>query len=489
MTQSDRPKSAVLSFRDIAFGYSSAEAERTNDPGLLLEGHIDFRAASDEALYGNKYLFLGYKGAGKSSIAERIALTQSSEKSFVKLLSLAEFPFTPFSKVIRGDAEPESKFPTAWSWIILIFILESMAGDPAIQPLDSGVFRDAIQAFREMGLSPAAEPGAIVRTSAKNSFRLSLPGRLSELSWSGSETKPASEIPDFVESLRSMLRSVRSSNMHYLLIDGLDDVLTTREVQYKSLSALIFEVGRLNLDFRKNKVPAKIILLCRTDLYERIPGANKNKTRQDHAVELDWYHDPREPKQSALLEIANVRAFRSLKKRIDLFDTFFPHDIDSTECRRYLLEMTRHTPRDFLRLLFHLQEFSTSGRFSVGSIKSGLRDYSIKYFLPEIQDELSGYANPEEVSRIISALGRLRKRDFKLEELIQASATSNRPLDPQRIHEIVEALFNCSALGNIQHRQGGTTFFTFRYRNRHSSFNEGESIMLHRGLWKSLNVI
>jgi hypothetical protein len=47
-----------LDFRNIAFGHSSAEAERTNDPGLLLEGHIDFKAASDEALHGNKFLFL-----------------------------------------------------------------------------------------------------------------------------------------------------------------------------------------------------------------------------------------------------------------------------------------------------------------------------------------------------------------------------------------------------------------------------------------------
>jgi len=31
----------MLSFKDIAFGYASAEAERSNDPGLLIEGYID----------------------------------------------------------------------------------------------------------------------------------------------------------------------------------------------------------------------------------------------------------------------------------------------------------------------------------------------------------------------------------------------------------------------------------------------------------------
>lgn len=145
----------MYNFSDIAFGYSSAEAERSQDPGLLLEGHIDFRAASDEALNGQKYLFLGYKGAGKSSIAERIELTLSESFSdFVKLVSLADFPFTPFSKIIRGDAEPETKYPTAWSWILLVYLLESFAKDEGVGHPDKVVFQDAIAAFRRMGLSP-----------------------------------------------------------------------------------------------------------------------------------------------------------------------------------------------------------------------------------------------------------------------------------------------------------------------------------------------
>ena len=195
-------------FRKIAFGYSSAEAERSRDPGLLLEGHIDFKAAGEEALKGEKYLFLGYKGTGKSSIAERIQLTLcDSHADFVKLISLADFPFTPFSKIVRGDAEPEAKFPAAWSWVLLIYILESFAQDEGVCHPNKIAFLDAIKAFRQMGLSPAADPGAIVRASSKNSFRLALPGGLAEYSWAGADTRPASEIPDFVESLKDLVVS------------------------------------------------------------------------------------------------------------------------------------------------------------------------------------------------------------------------------------------------------------------------------------------
>lgn len=478
-----------MGFKEISFGYTSAEKEREKEPELILNGYIDYKEATEIAKSGDKYLFLGYKGAGKSSIGERLELTLSNDETkFVKVVPLEDFPFTPFSKIIRGDAEPEVKYPAAWSWILLVYVLDSFSKDEGLTHPDPVAFQDAIRAFKMMGLSPAGNPATIVRTSAKSSFTLSLPGKLATYTWSGSETKPASELPSFVESLKTLITQVRSSSRHYLIIDGLDDILTSKEIQYKSLSALIFEVARLNKLFASSNCPSKIIILCRTDIFERIPGANKNKVRQDDAIELDWYHDPREPSASLLVQIAQLRTARSLGVAIDLFKDLLPTKVDCVETVRYLLEATRHTPRDFLRLLAHIQEFSTDRRVSIPQLKSGMREYSIKYFLPEIQDELSGYATPEEISRMISALAKLRKRDFKISELIESSKSLIKPLPSERVFDICQALFNCSALGNIQHRQGGTTYYTFKYRNRHSSFNENEDIMLHKGLWKALNL-
>ncbi len=480
----------MSNLQSINFGFSSAEAERSRDPGLLIDGYVDIEAASESAVNGNDFLFLGYKGTGKSSIAERVDLIYADEPNvFVKTISLSDFPFTQFSKIVRGNIEPESKFTTAWMWIILIYLLDSFSKDSGIHHPDVGIFNDAINSFKQMGLSPSSDITSIVRNSSKKNFSLSLPGKLASLNWSGSEQRPASEIPDFVESLREIIRPLRSYSKHILIIDGLDDVLTSRQTQYKSLSALIFEMNRLNNDLEKNNVPAKVVVLCRTDIFEQIPGANNNKIRQDFSLELDWYHDPREPEKSLLIRIAQLRAKRSLKREVDIFKSFFPSYLDRKEIKQYLLDMTRHTPRDFLRLLEHIKKFSQSGRLSSDEIKSGLRDYSIRYFLPEIRDELSGYAEPSEIDSFIQGLSRLRRRDFYMDDLLKSMKETNSNTDEERIFEITDSLFRCSAIGNIQYRKGGSTFYTFKYRNRHSSFNPEEAIMLHRGLWKALNLM
>jgi hypothetical protein len=293
-------------FKDIQFGFSSAEAESAEDPGLLLEGYLQLNNAFESAQIGPKFLFLGYKGSGKSAIGERLNLLSESDPNvFVRKMDMEDFPFTPFSKMIRGDTEPEAKYPTAWSWIILIYIMHSLRSDEGMKHPDQSSFIASVKCFAEMGLSPHARPGDLIKTSAKTSFKVMIP-TLAEASTNTRDLPPASEIPNFVESIKELIRLCRSDSKHYLVIDGMDDILTKRDAQYESLSALIFEANRLNQDFRKNGVPAKILLVCRTDLFDRLGGANKNKVRQDYAVELDWYHDTREPENSNLLKIANL---------------------------------------------------------------------------------------------------------------------------------------------------------------------------------------
>lgn len=54
---------------------------------------------------------------------------------------------------------------------------------------------------------------------------------------------------------------------------------------------------------------------------------------------------------------------------------------------------------------------------------------------------------------------------------------------------VLNVLYDCSAIGNVYpYKNGKETRISFKYRNRHSSFNKENRIILHKGLWKALNV-
>ena len=475
-------------FSEIAFGEISAEAEREINPKLIEQGFVDLNSIEKEALYGRRFLFLGYKGSGKSSVGERLDLSQDGKHGrFVKKVSLADFPFTPFSKIIKGDIEPEAKFPTAWSWILLIYVLESFGKDAGASHSDENELLAALKLFEELGVSPEASPAKIARTSSKNAFSFKIPLEIGKYSYESGPNKRPDDIFNFVASLKNFIANTRSPNQHYLIIDGLDDILSSRGVQYKSLYALMQEALELNSLFSKNSVPMKIIVLCRTDLFDRTPGPNKNKIRSPYAFDLDWYHDPRTPDDSMLVRGANLRATNSLNREVDIFSEFLPSHIHRTPTMQYFLDMTRHTPRDFFQLLANMQKYHKSGKLTDSEVKSGLRDYSIKYFQPEIHDELSGYAEVDDINDFFSAISIVGKRDFSFEELTMAWTSERTERSIDILSSICKAVFDCSAIGNVTH-SGQQTHYSFKYRNRLSSFSKAKRIMLHRGLWKAMNV-
>ncbi|NJL41808.1 MAG: hypothetical protein HC899_37895 [Leptolyngbyaceae cyanobacterium SM1_4_3] len=387
--------------------------------------------------------------------------------------------------MVRG--EPEAKYPNAWSWILLVLLINSFSKDDKAAIVWPHEFGESILALRRLGLLPASSIKEVALASSKNSFKVKLPLNF-EFAF---ENNPINEVDlqflHLVRFLKETVRKFRSRSRHLVIIDGLDDILSDREIQFQSLAALVTEVSRLNQFFREKQVPGKILILCRTDLFERLPGPNKNKLRQDSAIDFNWYSDPRKPFNSDLVKLANLRASLTYKSLGNLFTAFFPAEVDGLNIYAYLLNNTRHTPRDFLQLLKHIQKYSSDVRLDAEEVKSGIRDYSIYYFLPEIKDELVGYVSEDIVEKVFTLLSVLRKRDFTLAE-IESIASSRRDYKDIELERIFEVLYECSAIGHIERGSAGNNRFTFKYRTRHSSFSAFDRIFIHRGIWKAMNM-
>lgn len=478
----------MINFKDINFGNASAEEESTYHPELLMEGFLDPWDIVNKSISGQKCLFLGYKGSGKSAIGEHLRLLAKIDHSlFVSHTFLSDFPYANFSKIITGEGEPESRFPSAWTWILILNLLDSFSKDEGADSAQDEQFVIAIKALQESGLLPNTDLHRTVIASSKPKFKAKIPILL-EMEWDPNKTK-ANDL-DFlhiIDKLKSVVMNFKSSSKHLLVIDGLDDILLHKEIQYQSLAALILEFTRLNAQFAKNKVPAKIIVLCRTELYERLPGPNKNKIRQDSSIELDWYHNPQTPESSNLVHLVNNRATLSDKDIKSVFLNYFPLRVSNQPVLFYLLQHTRHTPRDFIQLLTHIQGCSRKQKLEIPEVMAGIRNYSSKYFLPEIKDELVGYLSVSQIDELIRAISKINKLRFTLKELSE-QLVSTGLLNEFTLSKITNLLFQCSAIGNVQEDYQGKRHFSFKYRNRHAFFNDNELIAVHRGLWQSLRL-
>ena len=204
-------------------------------------------------------------------------VSESEENLFVDHTFLSDFPYANFSKIVSGEAEPESRFPTAWSWIITLSLLASFSKDEGSQSSSENEFVSSIIALKNVGLLPTKSIKEVVIASSKPRFKAKLPVLL-EMEWD-SNNKKANDL-DFlhvIEHLKKVMLNFKTESNHILVIDGLDDILLQKEIQYQSIAALILEATRLNALLHKNNVPAKVIILCRTELFERLPVPNKNK--------------------------------------------------------------------------------------------------------------------------------------------------------------------------------------------------------------------
>lgn len=475
-----------MDYKKIQFGKASAEAEGMDSPELLIAGYLDANGLTERAIQGREFLFLGYKGSGKTALGEHLRLRSESENLiFTRHVFLSEFPFQSFQNIVSGTNEAAARFPIAWSWLLLVYLIDSFSNDNEINSGNAADYEGIVANLRKIGLLPAKSLKELALISSNSSFKLNLPFDFGvEVTKSGATSEDLRFL-HLAENLKRLVCTVNSSSKHLIVIDGLDDILTSSGLQYESLAALIKEAQRLNRELTEAGVPAKFVILCRTDLFERLPIPNKNKIRQDFAIDFEWYHDPREPASSQLVALANLRARLVYPNLDDIFKEFFPY-IRNQSAASFLLNLTRHTPRDFLQLLNHLGHFYRAGRFSTGQIQSGVRDYSIRYFLPEIKDELVGYLSPEEGEGILQLLASMGRRHFTFAELERAKESSERH-HQIRLDGACEALYECSAIGHITfgHQKN---YFSFKYRNRHSNFNPQSTIILHRGVWKAMNL-
>lgn len=475
-------------FRMIQFGKADAQTEVEFFPNLLKNGYFDKDNVVNSVLHSPIFLFLGYKGAGKTALSEHLKLIDDADCN-VSLMTLTDLPYKSFAKIISGDDEVEQKVKVAWRWLLLVKVLYCLYKDNESVFTANADIRAIIDLFTKLGVFPVTEFSNLITKTASNRFKAEIQGF--EYEYTSTRENSTISLMMLMDYLKEVILSCKEERQQIIVIDGLDSILTSREIQYISIAGLINEAKELNALFARNGILVKILVLCRTDIFERLPDPNKNKIRRDCSYSFNWYIEGADDQHKCgLIDIANIRSRLIYPQIDDMFEHFFPSRHYEKETTSVLLDVTRHTPRDFLQLLSFIQKQCVSTHVTSKDITKGINEYSATYFLPEIKDEMVGYIPYQHIDSVVTLLSSLHEKEFYFKDIepIFVSMDLGSKLG-MNLGELMAILYECSAIGNVySYTDGQEIRVSFKYRNRNSSFNAINKITLHRGLWKALNV-
>jgi hypothetical protein len=487
-----------MAFQDLNLGWVDATTEAAVAPDLLIRGFWDLGGVIQEIRQGHRFVVLGNKGTGKTAIAEHLKfLTENDPTTFASTIDLADFPYNDLRHLVDDDPNDQA-LPSAWSWLLFTYMLGSFGRDNGSNVTTDPVLNRLYEALDKIGLLPnSGSMKDILNLSKSSRVRLELPAGF-KLNKEDTEDTDYN-IPFFTEKLRTALLNFKSDNQHLFVIDGLDEVLNLTGSHLEPISGLVASAFRINAIFHKSGIPAKIILLCRTDLFDRIPGSNTNKIRQDCSIRLNWHTTKHE--DSPLWKMLNLRASIQMHDNdVDVATKFFPHSIarqssdpirilprERVPTKAYLLRQTRYTPRDFVALLKKIQEVqATSGQQSgitPDVIAIALKQYATEYFLPEIRNELGGYCTRKgAIEALIGAFGIIRDSRFTLKQVEDLMPREFK----DEIGKMLAVLFDCSAVGHFDnsYRQ---FFRSFRYKDPNCQLNLRRPMLLHPALGIAFN--
>ncbi|MCX5132379.1 hypothetical protein OOK06_09835 [Streptomyces sp. NBC_00340] len=476
-------------FRKFDFGYSDSGREYSRSPRLLREGFYDLGRIEESVLNSHEFLILGYKGSGKSAIGGRLQLiAQDSPGRYsapapihVDRLSLKEF-----RGIIPETIDPHIRHQRVWELHLLIHIVSQLAQDAQADKAHRESIGAAHEQLQRAGVTPQS-PAAMkrLRTSSVETLDTSLQS-------SGiARSTDASRLEDWISYLKYEVSSFRSSRQHYIFIDGLDDASIVQEGRAALLGGLVQASADLNDLFVSTESPVKIIVCCRTDLYNRLSLPRAGKIRRDDGLELNWYQNTRDFRATHLVRLANLRAKLVDPNCSNVFDEFFPERISGRAAIEFLLLQTRHTPRDLLQLLKIIQgHVEEAGKIPNASVLAGVAEYSGSYFIGEMRDALSTYFQQDYIRRIEELLGTLRKRQFSHQELTGVVQKDHRFKGKIDAEKVLSAMFDSGFLGNVSDGPAGgyEQYFRFKSRNPQAALVYDDGMQLHPGLWKTFNM-
>lgn len=477
-------------FKDINFKYTDAEEEKLYSPELLDKAYVDIDGILEEIAKPDKFIVIGPKGAGKTALSSKLSLMKEWNH-FVDDDILEQFEFQLLKKTGGEKGTSIGGSITAWQLILFLRIIPLFLKDTIFSDNNANIVQ-LKNSLDKYGLTKSDSLIHIVQYTSRRGIFGKIKSAISEVSGEQVEEDnfkikdPAS----LLEALKSEFDKIAPANSnYYLVIDGLDYILRDGRNNCPYIADLINAVRQLNIYFHQKGVNAKTIILIRNEVIQLVPDPNLTKRINDNGVQLRWYDNVRSPFDTSLLEIiqkrAHIAGFSGTAR--ELWGDWFPARINNSNSLDFVLVNTRFLPRDLVSFFRELQKLGKKPPFNKIDVLSALNNYS-DWFLQELSDALVGLMDENlrtDMSDIITELG----REFTLEQLQEKLVEYGYEKGKYSAEQIARDLFNASWIGNKWDTDRGTPRYSWKHRKINAKLNLKHKIVVHSGLWKTLNLI
>ena len=442
---------------------------------------------------GKRSFVIGRKGCGKTAVSEYLCRKQVHDTFSVKL-TFKNFPFNElYALRDTGYAGPH-QYITLWKFLIYSHVCQLMAGNENVEPkLKAELYSEYIE-------NQAPTLPRRINKWLDREFGVNIFGNGVTI---GAPPGPADNQKNLisrVDALEDVILKSLDNSKYLIVFDELDEdyrnIMDARQnEQYSSLITGLFKaVQDVRAVFSKNNFHLYPIVFLRDDIYELIQDSDKTKWN-DLKVALDWDVD----RIKALIAFRISRAIDATSIPFTFEEAwhclFFRTQVrlgtngkNSIHSFDYIARSTQLRPRDFIQYLKACCEEQLMREGNIGLIGSRVIkkvDNSFSNYLKsELIDEIHGIL--PDISIIFDILSQLRKWSFSIKEFIDAY---NRQLKRSNLKErdptfILQVLFLFSVIGN--HPKPDRHIF--RYKNREARFNFDEQVIVHRGLFKALQI-
>jgi hypothetical protein len=443
---------------------------------------------------GRRAYVVGRKGTGKTAISQYLLESANQTTRFCEKLSFKNFPFNELYRLKNEGFAFQNQYITLWKYLILSAICKLMSKNPAVRA------EVRVPLARLFNPDPLDDLARWVSKCTSDNFDLKSvqPDGATGTTAHGAE----SAWIDRVTTLEKIVYGNVDTAEYFILFDELDedyrDAARASEGHeyYKALLTGLFKaVQDVKTSMQARRLNVRPVVFLRDDIYSLLGDPDKTKW-DDYKIELEWNRES----LRKVLAFRISRAISPQMKPLSFLDAwnsiFLTHHIvagggngKGVHIFDYITRSTLMRPRDYIRFISNCATLAASAERPTkisGKVVKGVDKAFSNYLRSELVDEIRG-AIPD-IEDILDVLSQIRKQTFSVDEF-RAQYTllcKQRHFSEQDPDFVLKILFLFSVVGN-QPKQ--TNQVVFKYANKEANLNYSEKIVVHRGLFKSLQIM